>query len=475
VPTLVAAAIAAELLFLAPRRHPLRVDPYAASPYLDALRELERARPGRIAGPIDLVPPLVSNAAGLRDLRAIDVLTPGATYDFFSELVAPSQGVSWILADPDPLLVATAAGSDLADVRYVLSRRALDAAALGAAVRSHVSALRLVRLWRVLEGYQIATASLWGGIDAFGEDRRFHWTCALPCRLRFELRELPVQFALGLAALEPLEVDVSLRLSTTAPDAWHSAASAHVSLGPDARRWHDLWIEDAGRTAARGTIEIELDGPPGRSVFVGGVGPSPGNDVEETGYRRELDARRTAFTALELRYTDATATIYENTRALGRAYVARELVRLPDAAHAYDYLRTAQGRRVAVVTDADLAAANRADLPSVSSGDAEVLGDDDERVLVATRSGDGGMLVVPRVFFPGWMATLDGAATSIVRVDTALVGVVVPPGEHRVELVYRPASLRVGAALSLVAALAWVVLTVVTRGARRVEGPVGRR
>src|SRR5262249_35299443 len=205
-------------------------------------------------------------------------------------------------------------------------------------------------------------------------------------------RERPVQFALGVGALEPLEVDVSLRLSTTAPDAWHSAASAHVSLGPDARRWHDLWIEDAGRTGARGTIEVELAGPPGRSVFVGGVGPSPGNDVEAAAYRRELEARRAAFAALDLRSSDATAPLYETTRALGRSCFARELVRVPDAAHAYDYLRTAQGRRVAVATDADLAAANRVELPSVSSGDVEVLGDDDERVQLTTRSEDGGML-----------------------------------------------------------------------------------
>jgi uncharacterized membrane protein YfhO len=53
------------------------------------------------------------------------------------------------------------------------------------------------------------------------------------------------------------------------------------------------------------------------------------------------------------------------------------------------------------------------------------------------------------VYYPGWAATVDGAAAPIYRTNYAFRGVSVPAGEHTVDFRYRPASVRYGAYASM--------------------------
>jgi hypothetical protein len=61
-------------------------------------------------------------------------------------------------------------------------------------------------------------------------------------------------------------------------------------------------------------------------------------------------------------------------------------------------------------------------------------------------------LAVP--YFPGWRATVDGRAAEVVPVDLALMGVVVPAGDHEIDFHYRPNRFAAGAAVSAVTLLA---------------------
>jgi hypothetical protein len=67
------------------------------------------------------------------------------------------------------------------------------------------------------------------------------------------------------------------------------------------------------------------------------------------------------------------------------------------------------------------------------------------------------MVVVSEGWFPGWRAKVDGQATDVTRVNGMLNGVVVGPGEHRVELTYRAPGLRVGAIVSVATIVALLV------------------
>jgi Bacterial membrane protein YfhO len=80
--------------------------------------------------------------------------------------------------------------------------------------------------------------------------------------------------------------------------------------------------------------------------------------------------------------------------------------------------------------------------------------------LRATSSKDA-FLVFNESYFPGWEARVDGVPRRIFRTNALVQGIVVPAGDHDVELVYRPRSFRIGTFLSmfgvvmLVARVAW--------------------
>jgi uncharacterized membrane protein YfhO len=61
-------------------------------------------------------------------------------------------------------------------------------------------------------------------------------------------------------------------------------------------------------------------------------------------------------------------------------------------------------------------------------------------------------------FAPGWTANVDGAPIAVLPVDYALCGVVVPAGQHELRLQFRPGTFRAGAVLSIVGAIAVVLL-----------------
>ena len=65
---------------------------------------------------------------------------------------------------------------------------------------------------------------------------------------------------------------------------------------------------------------------------------------------------------------------------------------------------------------------------------------------------------------PGWPATLNGTEAELIVVDGVNKAVAVPPGQHRVEFVYRPwpyliaFALRALAMLAAAAACAWLAV-----------------
>ncbi len=68
------------------------------------------------------------------------------------------------------------------------------------------------------------------------------------------------------------------------------------------------------------------------------------------------------------------------------------------------------------------------------------------------------LLVVAETLMPGWRAFLDGREVPIHYAYHAFMGVMIPPGPHRVILVHRPWAFRIGIWLSLISMMAWPVL-----------------
>jgi hypothetical protein len=72
-----------------------------------------------------------------------------------------------------------------------------------------------------------------------------------------------------------------------------------------------------------------------------------------------------------------------------------------------------------------------------------------EQLEIQVQAAAGGVLVLSEVFYPGWQAKLDGEPVPLFRADAALRALCVPAGEHQITLIFRPWSVRAGAATTL--------------------------
>lgn len=71
-----------------------------------------------------------------------------------------------------------------------------------------------------------------------------------------------------------------------------------------------------------------------------------------------------------------------------------------------------------------------------------------EHVSLDVQADFQGYVVLTDAWDPGWVAFVDGAAAPIHRADLIFRAVLVNPGQHRVEFIYRPVSFYVGLVLS---------------------------
>jgi hypothetical protein len=88
------------------------------------------------------------------------------------------------------------------------------------------------------------------------------------------------------------------------------------------------------------------------------------------------------------------------------------------------------------------------------------------------------LLVVAESFHPGWRCEVDGASREVLRTHGAFLGVLVGPGDRRVELRFAPAGFELGWKISLASAglglaiALWVVIGGVLRKLRRRDGRI---
>ena len=167
---------------------------------------------------------------------------------------------------------------------------------------------------------------------------------------------------------------------------------------------------------------------------------------------------------LSLRYHGVDGRIYRNEAALPRAFMAAE-ARCLDTAEVLKRIRAriVDFRREVLLTDCLDATPGddrspRRDAPSPGTARIERYGAD--RVVITAESDRGGYLVLTDAWFPGWTASVDGRETRVERADHAFRAVKLGPGRHDVEFRYVPMSVRLGLALSALAAvvtgaLAW--------------------
>lgn len=152
--------------------------------------------------------------------------------------------------------------------------------------------------------------------------------------------------------------------------------------------------------------------------------------------------------------------VYENTRALPRAWLATEAFVVADDA-ALQTIRTGllpDGRAWEPRSTVLTASALGNELTGGGGGDearrAEVTSHEANRVEVLTEASAPSVLVLADNHYPGWRAYVDGRGVETVRANYNLRGVLLPAGRHQVTFVYRPKSALLGLLVSLLSAFA---------------------
>ncbi|HXG23681.1 MAG TPA: YfhO family protein, partial [Chthonomonadales bacterium] len=172
---------------------------------------------------------------------------------------------------------------------------------------------------------------------------------------------------------------------------------------------------------------------------------------------------RTPDTDRFTRVADAELSIWENPRALGRAWMVGRYERIRGLDDAFARLHAPDfDPRQTALLESEPPPLD----PIAARGTATMTAFTPHRITVEVNTPGPGLLVLPEIAYPGWRARVDGNVAPVLTANYILRAVPVPKGQHRVVLDYEPASYRVGLYFSTLA-LAVMVASLTYRGQRR--------
>jgi hypothetical protein len=155
-------------------------------------------------------------------------------------------------------------------------------------------------------------------------------------------------------------------------------------------------------------------------------------------------------------YQDAHWKVYLNPNAYPRAWVVHQTTFEPHHDLVFKHL---DDPGINLHRTAFIETPLRAQLDgNAGAGDSvRFISYEANRMQMDVISDANGLLVLSEIYYPGWRAYVNGKQETILRVDGALRGVMIPSGHSRVELRFVPIPVYAGGALSLVAFLGVLV------------------
>jgi len=150
--------------------------------------------------------------------------------------------------------------------------------------------------------------------------------------------------------------------------------------------------------------------------------------------------------------------VYENTKALPRAWFARRAT-IESSADALRIIKTGKMKDGAPFDPSETVLFEKEDFddrefvpPQIgdpANAEAKVTRYEPQRIELRTRNSQPGFLVLSEIYYRGWEARIDGRRAPVERVNYLLRGLAVPAGDHHIEFVFRQSSFLAGAVLSL--------------------------
>jgi hypothetical protein len=161
-------------------------------------------------------------------------------------------------------------------------------------------------------------------------------------------------------------------------------------------------------------------------------------------------------TRLTGRFPDSFSWLYEIEGTIPRAYVVNKGVVEKDSKQVLRLLSSAGFDPTReVVLDSEIAMPPARQLRAT----AQIVRYENEIVTIATSADSEAILVLADSYYPGWKAFVDGREEIIRRANLFFRAVPLPAGNHTVEFRYEPRSFTIGLAISSVALVGLVVLT----------------
>ena len=174
-------------------------------------------------------------------------------------------------------------------------------------------------------------------------------------------------------------------------------------------------------------------------------------------------------------FTDRTVSVFENRRALPRAWfipAGEDTIEIR-AARA-DQLRRLRDpsfdpERSVILSRMPAELPREPQVPGAAHGQVTWLEHGSNSFTLNVNAAQSGIVVVSQIFYPGWYVSVDGVRTSLLQPNYTLIGAAVPAGAHEVRFEFRPLSVRIGATVSLMSVL--VLLGIAVAGPARVHLP----
>lgn len=207
------------------------------------------------------------------------------------------------------------------------------------------------------------------------------------------------------------------------------------------------------------TVTIRATPPRGEFALFGGAVVASNGSIQQL-----FGKTKTKYREI---YADNEIRLLENTAAFPRAFVVPSARVAPSLGSALSQMVHQPFEPSEQVILADDSTTESMDLAGDRGGHgvARVTEYAAESIRIHTSADKDAWLVLSDTYYPGWTATVDGRPTTVLRGDVLFRVVPIPAGEHEVAFRFEPTSVKLGAAISLVA-VAGVVLALVVAGRR---------
>jgi|GEM_PF-4690416 len=425
----------AEMVILAPKHWPKRVEPYNKPPFVQYLQDRGTER---LFAVDYLLYPNASSAFGLYDVRDLDAVFVTHYFRYIKEFINPSV-VDRYTGMPEnaskenlPTTYRNNLFFDLLGIRYIVTKNQ-------AIVEDSSSLAR-----KLVDGIDSANT----GIRTLkvGDETRTsvfeHPDTVLSTTVTPRTRDTKLTFSVGIDQSSWGKEGDGATFKIWTTHRGDRSLVYELTVDPRTNSQHREWIDGEVSLGSYAGQTIKLD-------FETSAGANNLNDLAGWSRLRLTDEPVVNDEQYRLVYEDEV-NIYENTHAFPRAFLVGDVTVQPTEDDVVAAMKTTDfnPRLSAVIeTDRRLNIEGRSAIPIES---VEITSYKDQQVTLNVSAPRKSLLVLSDTYYPGWKAYIDGKEVEIYKTNLALRGVLIEEGEHSVEFAYRPDSFRIGLYISII-------------------------